>query len=78
MSKGQRCGDLAVRPAHIFDRFYRADPSRSQFEGAGLGLLIARWIAEMHHAEIYVISEKDEGTIFKVIFPSSSRHLPAS
>jgi heavy metal sensor kinase len=61
---------------HIFDRFYRADPSRSQIEGAGLGLSIARWIAETHHAEISVVSQKDEGTTFKVVFPFFSLRLP--
>jgi len=60
---------------HIFDRFYRADPSRSQVEGAGLGLPIARWIAEMHHAEISVVSEQYEGSAFKVVFPSSSKRV---
>jgi signal transduction histidine kinase len=54
---------------HIFDRFYRADPSRSQVEGSGLGLAIAKWIAEMHHADISVVSEENKGTIFRIVFP---------
>lgn len=54
---------------HIFDRFYRADPSRSQIEGAGLGLAIAKWIAEMHHAELSVASELRKGTVFQLVLP---------
>jgi signal transduction histidine kinase len=54
---------------HIFDRFYRADPSRSQVEGNGLGLSIAKWIADMHHAEISAVSEPHRGTILRVVFP---------
>jgi two-component system, OmpR family, heavy metal sensor histidine kinase CusS len=54
---------------HIFDRFYRADPSRSQIEGAGLGLAIAKWIAEMHNADLTVASELRKGTIFQLVLP---------
>lgn len=53
----------------IFDRFYRADPSRSQVEGSGLGLSIARWIADTHHAELSVSSVEHTGTTFQVAFP---------
>jgi heavy metal sensor kinase len=53
----------------IFDRFYRADPSRSQVEGSGLGLAIAKWIAEMHRAELSVFSEENKGTTFRIVFP---------
>jgi len=52
----------------IFDRFYRADPSRSQVEGSGLGLAIARWIAEMHRATLSVSSMEHAGTAFSVVF----------
>jgi signal transduction histidine kinase len=55
---------------HIFDRFYRADPSRSAVEGAGLGLAIAKWIAEMHHAELSVSSEMHKGTVFQLVVPA--------
>jgi signal transduction histidine kinase len=53
---------------YIFDRFYRADPSRSQVEGNGLGLAIAKWIAEMHHADLSVTSGEYDGTSFQVVF----------
>jgi len=54
---------------HIFDRFFRADPSRSQPEGSGLGLSIAKWIAEMHDASLSVTSQVHEGTVFQLVFP---------
>jgi heavy metal sensor kinase len=54
---------------HVFDRFYRADPSRSQVEGSGLGLSIAKWIAEMHQAGLAVVSTEKSGTMFSVKFP---------
>jgi len=57
---------------HIFDRFYRADPSRSQIEGSGLGLSIARWIADVHDAELTVASELYKGTVFRLVFPVCS------
>lgn len=54
--------------SRIFDRFFRADPSRSQVEGNGLGLAIAKWIADMHHAEISVESTVKHGSCFTVAF----------
>jgi heavy metal sensor kinase len=53
----------------IFDRFYRADPSRSQIEGSGLGLAIAKWIAEMHNAELSASSQLGKGTTFQLSVP---------
>ncbi|MGA9584771.1 MAG: ATP-binding protein [Terracidiphilus sp.] len=53
----------------IFDRFYRADPSRSQIEGSGLGLAIGKWIAEMHNAELSVSSQLGTGTTFQLSIP---------
>ena len=38
---------------HVFERFYRVDESRNrEAGGAGLGLSIAQWIAERHHARL--------------------------
>lgn len=55
--------------AHIFERFYRADEARARGEGAGLGLSIAQWIADVHHARITFSSEAGRGTVAEVRFP---------
>ncbi|HEX9014568.1 MAG TPA: sensor histidine kinase, partial [Chloroflexota bacterium] len=50
---------------HIFDRFYRADKARARDEGgAGLGLSIARWIAQQHDAVLEAESAQGSGTTF--------------
>jgi two-component system, OmpR family, sensor kinase len=62
--------------ARIFDRFYQADNSRthrSDHDGAGLGLSIARWIAEAHKGTIDVQSEIGKGTTFRIVFPALER-----
>lgn len=56
----------------VFERFFRADPSRTQVDGSGLGLAIAKWIAEVHNAVIAVESTEGRGTTFCVVFPSLS------
>jgi signal transduction histidine kinase len=53
---------------HIFERFYRCDPSRSQ-AGTGLGLSFARAVARAHDGEITVSSAPDKGSTFTVIIP---------
>jgi signal transduction histidine kinase len=54
---------------YIFDRFYRADASRSQADGSGLGLAIAKRIVEDHGGAIWVRSQENEGTTFVVSLP---------
>ena len=57
---------------HIFERFYRADESRNRDAGgAGLGLAIAKWIAERHHAELEAESVVGQGSVFRIRFPLS-------
>ncbi len=56
---------------HLFERFYRADISRSkdQVDGFGLGLSMAKQIVDSYHGEIKVKSELGKGSSFKVILP---------
>ncbi|MBT9332306.1 HAMP domain-containing histidine kinase [Acidipila sp. 4G-K13] len=54
----------------IFDRFYQADlRERKAQAGCGLGLSIARWIADVHRAELTVESAPLEGSVFSIRFP---------
>jgi heavy metal sensor kinase len=55
---------------HLFERFYRVDPARSRrADGAGLGLALAKWIADCHGATIAVASRPGEGSTFTVNLP---------
>jgi signal transduction histidine kinase len=55
---------------HIFDRFYRADRSRSRHSGgAGLGLSIVRWVAEAHKGSVTVASIPGRGSTFAIWLP---------
>ncbi len=53
---------------HIFERFYRADKSRASGDGVGLGLAIAKNIADLHGARLTAESSPAAGTTFKVEF----------
>lgn len=60
---------------HIFDRFFRADASRSEQESTGLGLAIGKWIAEAHRATITARRLVPSGTSFEVAFPLRASSL---
>lgn len=55
---------------HLFDRFYRADKARGRAAGgAGLGLAISQWIAEVHGGSISVESAPGKGSTFTIRLP---------
>lgn len=55
---------------HIFEPFYRADPSRSQrISGSGLGLSVVKLIVERHGGEIKVESKAGSGSRFTIELP---------
>ena len=54
--------------SRIFERFVQLDPSR-RTEGTGLGLPIAKWIAEAHHGSLTVESTGPAGSTFCVVLP---------
>ena len=62
-------GIPAAQLPHVFERFYRGDAARREAEGAGLGLAIARWIAEVHGARIDIESEPGVGTRVTLSLP---------
>ena len=63
----------------VFDRFYRGDAARDLHrEGTGLGLPIARWIADLHHGTLAVASSPGAGTTFTVRLPLISCAPPPS
>jgi signal transduction histidine kinase len=59
---------------HVFERFYRADRSRTRgsHDGAGLGLAIARQIVELHGSRLEVESRPGEGAEFSFTLSSGS------
>ncbi|MEM8721562.1 MAG: HAMP domain-containing sensor histidine kinase [Cyanobacteria bacterium P01_G01_bin.39] len=60
--------------AHVFDRFYRVDKTRTrQTGGFGLGLAIAQQIIQAHNGKITVESEVDKGTTFQICLPVNSK-----
>jgi two-component system sensor histidine kinase CiaH len=63
-----------IRPydtRRIFDRFYRADQSRStqHVSGHGIGLSLAKKIVEQQGGEIYVTSAVGKGSVFSIVLP---------
>jgi two-component system, OmpR family, sensor histidine kinase CiaH len=83
VTAGQGDGQVVVRVSdkgigiaqadlpHIFERFYRADQSRTKTKitGYGLGLSVAHAIADAHQGSITAVSKPGAGTTFSVSLP---------
>jgi len=62
---------------HVFERFFRADDSRSrQPDGAGLGLAIVRYICNAHGGSVEAESAPGRGSCFRVIIPLARPESP--
>ncbi|MET8907973.1 HAMP domain-containing sensor histidine kinase [Micromonospora sp. NPDC004551] len=68
-------GISAEHLAHIFDRFYKADPARTG-PGSGLGLAIARENARLLGGRLDVTSEVGQGTRFRLTLPLDTGNPP--
>lgn len=75
--KDHGIGVMASDQPYIFNRFYRADQSRSKekYLGYGLGLSIAKEIVERHHGSIEVQSEPTRGATFMIKLPVKNTKL---
>jgi two-component system OmpR family sensor kinase len=64
---------------HLFERFYRADPSRRRDfgSGTGLGLAIVEWIVRMHGGSVRVESQVRQGSCFMVALPLQPANRPS-
>lgn len=76
--KDQGIGISKEDQSHIFDRFYRVDQSRTKQKtnGYGLGLSIAKSIAELHQCQIEVKSQLGKGSTFRLKLPKE--HQPTA
>jgi two-component system sensor histidine kinase MtrB len=72
-------GMSAADMARVFDRFWRADPSRQRSTGGtGLGLAISLEDAAVHGGELAVWSEPGQGSCFRLTLPRRAGERPTS
>ena len=70
-------GIPAASQDRVFERFFRVNKSRLEGDrslvgsGAGLGLAISKWIAEMHDGSLKLMKSDAQGTVITVVLPST-------
>ena len=70
-------GMTSDHAARVFERFFRADPSRARASGgSGLGLSIVSAIAEAHGGQVRIETSPGDGATFQVRLPVSDGHAP--
>ena len=67
------CGIKEEDLQHIFEPFYRVEKSRNS-EGFGLGLSLAKRIAQIHHGKLSVSSVWGEGSTFTIVLPEGKQN----
>ena len=71
------CGISASHLPHVFDRFYRADQTRSSKNGSvGLGLAIVRSIVDLHQGTVELSTAEGKGTRVTMMFPKKEVPRP--
>lgn len=70
-----------IAPQHlpyVFERFYRADPSRARSTGgSGIGLAIVKQLVQAHDGDVYVESQLGNGARFSFLLPLHPPDFPA-
>jgi len=70
-------GILAEHAARVFERFYRGDAARGRASGTGLGLPIARAIAEAHRGRL-TLEQAGPGACFRLSLPAAAEAVDSS
>ncbi|MGG5368792.1 ATP-binding protein [Enterococcus sp. AZ196] len=73
-------GMTEAQVKNIWDRYYKADPSRknTKYGESGLGLSIVQELVRLHNGTIKVESELNEGTTFTVVFPDKPEEIEST
>jgi signal transduction histidine kinase len=71
-------GILPGDQPYIFDKFFRSDVVRDDFQGTGLGLSIVKSVVERHNGRVWVASVAGKGATFTVVLPIAKKEPAAA